>query len=297
MKKTVLIFVVLLAGLFFSLSLLGRRSEYSAEKSIWAINQDFIKISKDPKTTPDVAFDQILQKYDDFIQKFPDSGLVSMAYISSGKVYIFKKKYKIAREELEEAITKSSNSIIVGVKAMESILQSYVLEKDDNNLLKTYERVLQEYPTTSLGLKTPLLISQFYSQRNEPKKADKTLDDAITHYKILAKKYPDTIIEYHVLEAMSSCYLGQKKWNEAVNILGDILIKFSNARFFTPKKAEALTKSINTISIFKLKNTRLPVKIYQKFMSEHPRHPLNKTLKGIIQKLNAVKEEKKETFL
>jgi len=297
MKKAVFLFILLLIGSIASLSVLGREGEYVAEKTIWKINRDFEGMAKDPKTTPDAAFDRIIHRYRKFIQKFPNSRLTSSADISAGSVYMFKKDYSKAREELEKVIKKYPDNPKVVVKSMEIILRSYGKEEDGEGVLKTYDRILKDYPATSLGLKIPLLISQFYKNRNNLGKSEEALVNGIQHFEQLGKKYSDTVIEHHILESMSTCYLGLKKWKEAVNTLGALLIKFSDARYLTPEKGYGLTRSINTISIYQLKDTQLPIKIYRKFIVAHPEHPFNKTLEEIIQKLNLLKEEKKDILL
>ena len=233
MKKTIIFSLIILLGLFSLFSVLGRKDEYSAEKDFWHISQDFSKLTKDAKTTPDAAFQNIIIQYNKFIKKFPDSKLLPKIYILKAKAYIFKKEYKEARKNLEDVIIKYKDYPQIVVKALEFILQSYALEGDDEDILKTYDRIIKDYPVTSLGLKSPLLISQFYIQKKQEAKAKQALDDALQHYLALAKEYSESPVQYSILEITVTCYLSQKKWKQAVNLLAEMLIKFPSAQYLT----------------------------------------------------------------
>jgi len=294
MKKTLIIFIIILSGVFAILSFLDRHGDYAAERNLWKINQDFYKVTRDPKTTPDITFDQITARYEKFLQRFSYSRLAPAAYIRIGRVYLFRKNYNRARQEFENVIQKFSDKSSIVVQGLKEIIYSYEKEEDLDNVIKVHQRAKRDYPLTSLGLDAPFLMAKVHAQQKREDLAKKDLFDAIKHYKQLIQQYPDTPVEFKAQELLARCFFSLQMWREAVNTLGEIFIRFSEPPYLTPSKAKAITKSINTVSVFQLRDADLPISIYQKFMGAHPQHPFNKVLNNIIQELKQIKENKKD---
>ncbi len=285
MRKTLIIFIAVLIVVFAVLSFMDLKGNYSAEKSLWKINQKFTEVTKDSKTTPDATFQKVYNDYVAFSKKFPNSRLSPMAKIFSGRVQIFLKNYPKAREIFEGIIRENPDNQILGAQVVAEIGRTYAIEKDDANIVKTYIRIMDDYPLTEIGLKTPLYLAKYYGDRKDFQKARKAFERGVIHYKRLITEHPDTIIEYKALHFISACHLAQQRWQEALNIFEEIMLKFGNQQFFTPKEAVSLVKSINTISVAKMNSKEIPIKIYQKFMAKYPEHPFNKTLTEVIKNL------------
>ncbi len=285
MRKTLIITIIFLMLTFGVLSVLDLKSNYSAEKELWKINQHFTQVTKDPKTTPDTTFKKIYQDYVAFTQKYPDSRLTPMARIFSGRAQIFLENYEKAREIFENIIKAYPDNKVLGAQVVAEIGRTYALEKDPENIVQTYHRILDEYPLTEIGLKTPLYIAKYYGDKKEFAKAKQAFERGIIHYKRLITQHPDTAVEYKALHFIAACHLAQQRWQESINVFEEILLKFGDKKFFTPQEAISLVKSINTIAVAKLNNKEIPVEIYNKFMEKYPEHPFNRTLKQIITNL------------
>ncbi|VAX35403.1 hypothetical protein MNBD_UNCLBAC01-827 [hydrothermal vent metagenome] len=290
MKKTLIIFFFILIGVFVGLSLADHKSEYIAEKNLWKINKKFNSVTRDTENIPENSLNQLLSDYEKFIIKFPNSNLLSQAHIFVGRLYVYKKDIESAREKFEETIRIFNSIPIVVVKALKEIIHTYKLENDVPNVIKSYERVMKDYPLTSLGLEAPLRIVKLNQKLNSPQ-AQKSFNAAITHYKGLIQSYPDSLIEYKVQQLLATIYLTKQEWKKAVNTYGEVLIRFSEPHYLTPAKADALTKSINTLAVFQLNDFDLPVSIYKKFLIAHPNHPFSQRLKEIIIELGKMKEQ------
>lgn len=291
MKKTILSLIASLIIVFLALSILGSKSDYIAERSLWKINKEFTKVTKDPKTTPKLKFEEILTKYEKFIKKYPNSKLTPMAHIYIGRTYVFMKEYDKARDKFENTLKAYQDKSNFGVQILAEIGRTYSIENDLDNVIKNYDRILELYPLTELGLKTPLLIANYYAQNEKPLEAVKAFKDAIIYYKKLISENPNTIVEYKTLSFIAASYMAQKKWDEAINIYAEILMKFPNPQILAPKNLMYLTQSINTISVVQLKDFDKPIKIYEEFITKYEGHPANEPLKKIIKNLKELKEK------
>lgn len=282
MKQALAVFTAILIAVYALLSFLDREGEYTAEKVLWHINQRLEKVSQDPSVVPQATFEGLVKDYESFIQRFPKPRLVRIAFLLSGRAFVLKKDYAKARERYEEIVSKFSAEPEVAVEAVMEIAQSYYLQKDEENLINTYERITQQYPLTARGLRVPLMEAQYYAQTNQGEKAQGAFDKAISYYKKMTLDNKGLPVEFDIFKILANCYLAQNKAEEAIKIYGDLLLRFAPTKEFSAQKAEFLVKSINTISVAKLKKFDLPVSIYQGFLEEYPSHPLTPILKKMV---------------
>jgi len=94
MKKILSIYLIILAGVFVLLSVLGTKSDIVVEKKIWQLTQQHIDIAKDPNVIPDRSFDQVINGYRDIIENNPNSRLIPGLHIRVGEMYILRKDYE-----------------------------------------------------------------------------------------------------------------------------------------------------------------------------------------------------------
>lgn len=210
MKKTLFIYILILAGIFILLSLFDSKGEYEAEKDLWKINAKFAEYTKDPKIIPTGTYDDIRKKYEYFINVHQNSKLVPLAELHIGHTYMAMKDYKKAREYFESFIKKYKDTPILGVQAAVEITRTYALEENEAGVVKAYERVIRDFETTDIGLKTPLLLVDFYKNTGKKAMVQKSLDDAEQHYKDLIAKYPNSPIELKALRMLVNCYMEKR---------------------------------------------------------------------------------------
>ena len=296
MRRTITIFAGILVGLFLAFELLDQKSDFVAEKIMWKINKRFREVTKDTKIVPDAMFDRLYDEYSNFIERFEGSRYVPAAFMFQGQTLIHKKDYDKARNVFEGVISKYSDRPQIAVRAASEIARTYSLQKDDVNILATYQRILDRYPSTVLGLKVPLLIANYYADRNDLGATQKAFEDAAHHYKNLMDQYPNSQVEFNTMSSLAQCYLAQKKWKEAVDVYVVLLLKFSEPPYLDVSQAKQITKSINTISITQMKDYDLPVEIYQNFIDAHPHHPLNETLKEMMKSFKELKKKNTEVL-
>ena len=86
MKKTLIIIVAILAGLYIILSVLDK-SEYALEKQIYRTQQEYTRIMADPKVIPAKEFENLITRYQRLIAKYPKSQMTPNLFLFIGALY------------------------------------------------------------------------------------------------------------------------------------------------------------------------------------------------------------------
>ena len=209
MKKLLWIYILILLSVFIGLSLFDSNGDYEAERALVKINAQFSEYSKDPKTIPTGTFEEIRKKYEHFVSTHPDSKLILMAQLHIGHTYMAMKDYDKARAYFENFINKHKSDQILGVQAAVEITRTYALEQNEAGVLKSYDRIMRDFGLTDIGLKTPLLVVDFYknSSKKSQARAQKALEDAEKYYKDIILKHENSILEFKALELLANCHM------------------------------------------------------------------------------------------
>lgn len=297
MKKLLFNLFLILLIVFIVFTALDYKGTYSAERDLWKINDKFSQAAIDPKSIPDSTFESLASRYQAFIKKYPDSALVPPVQILIGRVYLTKGDYARAREQFEKIIKIYKDKPNVGVEAAADIGRTYALENNSEMVLKNYERVKNEFPLTPIGMQAPLILAKYHSERGDVEKTQAAFDAAITHFKKIIKDNPDSTIEFNALRSLGATYLASKKFDEAVNTFGTILLKFPQRKYLNSARINTLVKTINTVSVVELQDYERPIKIYSTFIKKHPEHPFNNSFKEMMKSLQLLREKKVEFTL
>lgn len=291
MKKTLIIFLLILTSLGLYLSFADKNSEYVAERDLWRINQKFQKVNGDPQSYPTSVFDDLISLYNHFIKVHDQSTLVPSAHLWIGKVYMIKKDYKKAREKFEWMAKQYEGVDNVSVSAVAEIGRTYGLENDLPNVMIIYDRIIKEYPYTDLGMNTPILKAQYLLKNRKVEESAQAFNNAIQYYKKIIDEYEESAVEFTAMRLLAACYVATEQWQRAVNQFGEVLNVYAKPDYLTIRRTDNILKSINSISVGQLGDISLPINIYQKFIEEHPQHPFNKILEQMIKGLEELKEK------
>mgnify|MGYP007077430544 CR=1 FL=1 len=69
MKKTLILLLATLLGVFLILSVLGKKGIYGEEKAIHKVSQRFMKVKEDPLATPEAEFIEVVEGFKSFLKK------------------------------------------------------------------------------------------------------------------------------------------------------------------------------------------------------------------------------------
>jgi tetratricopeptide (TPR) repeat protein len=201
-------------------------------------------------------------------------------------VYIIKKDYDIARQKLNEAIAKFPGNATVGAEALAMIGSSYEVQGNWTEALNTYNKLKQEYPLTDFGLNIPFYVAAYYEKNGHEQNAQNAFNEAIGYYLKLSTEYPHTVVGLKSLRLLSNCYIAQKNWEEAVNVLEKVITQYPN-----PEIAVSVIDAINAITVSQLKDYDRAIGIYRHLIDSNPNHPLGKMLKKAIGVLEELKKK------
>ncbi len=291
MKKTLIIYIVILSVIFVILSFLGIKGEYAVEKKVWKLHKQYADILKDPNVIPDKTFEKVIRGYQRIIEQHPQSRLTQGIHFIIGRVYLLKKEYTTARAKFNEIVGLYPENQETQAQAFAAIGQSHELEKNWPEASKTYEQILKNYPLTPTGLGIPVYLANHHKKTNDYQKTMEAYERAVAHYASVAAQNPDSHIEYNALRYLANCYLEQKRWSEAINTLGKILEKYADAQHMNVKTADTIIKTINVVSSYQLKDYDAAINIYKNIISKKKDHPLNAYLQKMIDAFSQLKEK------
>ncbi|MDE2009764.1 MAG: tetratricopeptide repeat protein [Candidatus Omnitrophica bacterium] len=283
MKKLIIRLLIVLVAVYVLLSLLDFKGEYSAERSLWHINQQMNLLEQEPEAVPDFTFEQIIRRYRDFIKAYSHSPLVPQAYMWIAKVDLVRKNYDAARKvyaEIPAAFPHDPQHI---AEAMAAIGETYEVQKDWPQAQEQYQKTIRLYPTTVVGLKLPLYIASRQAQ-NDPADKSEAFGRAITQYKNVLEHSRDKEIRTAALKLMVSADLARQDWPQVVKYCREMLMADADERSLR----EAIYV-INVAAIVHMKNYDLPVEIYKEFMKKYPQHPMIGLFKGMVVNITRLK--------
>lgn len=289
MKKAILIYIGILTGAFVLFSLLDHNSDYTVEQMAWKVQREYIDILKDPKVVPEQTFNKVIRDYQKIIERYPGSKLTPMIRMLVGNVYHVKKDYETSREKFNEIIELYPQNRELQAQALSAIGRTYEAQDNWPGARKIYDRIVADYALTRTGLGVPIYIANHYKTQNDYQKAMDAYDRAITHYSALAAQNPDSPAEYNSLRYLSNCYLDQKRWSEAVEVLGKITAKYGLPERMNIRTLDIILKAINTVSVHQLKDYELPLQIYQDIIAKDPNHPWKDYFQKMIDTLSTLK--------
>lgn len=289
MKKAILIYIGILIGVFVLFSLLSINSDYAIEQMAWKVQKEYLDILKDPKVIPEQTFDNVINGYQKIIKRYPDSKLTQGIRMLLAHVYYLKKDYKTSRAKFTEVIELYPDNKELQAEAMGAVGRTYEAQDNWPGARKVYDRIMAEYTLTRTGLGIPIYIANHYKETNDYQKTMDAYERAITHYNTLTAQNSNSPVEYATLRYLSNCYLEQKRWTEAVDVLGKLVAKYGRPEYMNIRTLDTILKTINTVSVYQLKNYDLPLSIYQGIVKENPDHPLKGYFTKMIDALSTLK--------
>ena len=153
MRKTLIILLSILVGIYVVLSFLDRGGYYGAERKIYKINRMYSAFAKDPKAVPDVQVQRILNEYQDFIDEYPDLKLASLAYVLRARVMTIQKDFDGAKNEITAMIEKFSDHPRFQVQGLIELAQINAIAGNKQGIVDSYARLIKEFPLTPEGCK------------------------------------------------------------------------------------------------------------------------------------------------
>jgi|CXWL01.1.fsa_nt_gi tetratricopeptide (TPR) repeat protein len=271
----IILIVTAITGLF-----LESRQEYAQERILWNIKNDFRKINNPASIENEFIVKRILDRYQNFLRHYPKSELIPRAKLLLAKTLISQDNYSEARAILEEITENYKYNVEIVAQALYGIAQSQESENNWPKAVTIYRSIIREYPLTTTGFSIPYYLGNFYRSRGLNSTALSAFNEAAEFYQNIAENYPDSPLGFTALKMAVKCQLAQGHWTDAFFGSRQIFLQYPVA----VSLLETI-QMIRDISIKKLNNPGLAISTYNDFLNRNPGHPINDTLKKIINNL------------
>jgi tetratricopeptide (TPR) repeat protein len=198
------------------------------------------------------------------INSSPDSSFKAEAQMKIGMIYLQKKDYPRAKQELSrvQKLYPEAGRFIATSQYL--IAQIYENTAEWERALNEYNWLMVNYPLTQEGLEAPLKIAGYYLRENKTL-ASESFEKGIEHYDQLLNKYKDKPFTVLIEGQKARLYILQKEWDKAISILLKIAEK-------NPGTEIGLNSLLNLVRIYKLelKDERKYKEILARIETDYP---------------------------
>ncbi|MBP7216520.1 MAG: tetratricopeptide repeat protein [Candidatus Omnitrophica bacterium] len=274
MKTIRVVLTILMGGLL--LAGCGM-DQYAIERRHWHMMRQAEKVFRNPHASPPQELSRVVGLLKDFAGDFPNNALSVEAEFTIAKLYLVKKEYTHAREYLKELLGKYAKVDPVASEIHFLMGNSFELEGDWDQALQQYKTIIERYPLTMRGLSAPIYISQYYKVKYQPDRMVAALQEAITHYKALSLRYPNSPLSYRTDILVAECLIALKDWKGAVAHLDSVLTKYKG-------KVPLDSVMINMILMYKdeLKDIAKAKALCERLIQEYPKSKAVPLAQGIL---------------
>lgn len=285
MKKLIITLVLILIVIYAALAILGSGGEYAAEKLFYKAMKKASELAANPDVAPPLQLVLVERELKLLMSKYPNANITKFGHMGLLELYINNKRYDEAMDLAE--VIKGKYSSDVGTLSTAQFAKGLIYEKQDkwDKALAEYNILKEKYPTTQLGIQSPLYIWKYYETKGLDSQAKDAYQNAIAFYTKMGKEYSSKMAGYTASILLIQTYLDIKDYESAGKTLEKTLHEYSSPMAFVQ-----LLPLTQNIYIENLNNPKKAIEIYKYVMSKTKDPRLAKILK---QKIKAL--ESKET--
>ncbi len=256
------------------------KEPYVVEREYYYLQRKARDIFTNLESTPPNQLERVVEKFRAFSKKHPTTNLSIDAEFTIARLYLAKKEYSQCRTQLNQIMKKFHASKMISSEALFLIGVSYEQEGKWASALNRYNKVIETYPLTKRGLNMPLYIALHYKAKYEPDKMIMAYQEAIVHYKGLARKYPRTKLAFFTQMLAVDCYAAMKDWQNAASTI-DELIRMFKGRI--PLERVYITKAM----IYKngMKDDARAAQTLEQLLLDFPKSPFVEPVKKALKEL------------
>ena len=222
-----------------------------------------------------------LEVYNRILKSYPNYKNQAQVHLAIGYALLRQHKFQSAREKFKQVIQTYPKNGAVCAGAQFALGNTYELEDKWERALNEYRWVMDVYPTTPQGIYVPIYIADHYKRNNEDELAKAEYQRAINHYQRLVRKYPNSLLAAMAQNYLAMCYVRQEEWEEAIEAFRTL------GRAYPPSSVTMGSYLMLGNIYEQLKDKLKAIEAYSEFVTRFPDHPLAKTVKGRIKRLQS----------
>jgi len=238
------------------------------------------KIFNNPKASPPKELEQAVKYAQRFIDRHPENMLASRLEFDIARLYIVKEQYENGRAQLESLIKKYKANENVCAEAVFVIGNSYEIQDKWNLALEQYKKIISQYATTIRGMAAPIYIAQHYRVKHQPEQMIAAFREAITHYKALIGKYPDTPFAFKTDTLIAECYASLGDWQSTAATLNSMVNTYKDKT-----RVDGILMNIAMIYYRELKDNAMAAQTLRSLIKEYPKSKLVKPASEFLKKI------------
>ncbi|MEK6564636.1 MAG: tetratricopeptide repeat protein [Candidatus Omnitrophota bacterium] len=267
-------------------SLSGCGSQYSAERLYWQANQAAKDIAKGQPLDKlnDQDYEKIIFGYRRLTERFPLESISAQSQFIVTQVYVLRKQYREAEEEMVKVIQNFSNNTELASQAQFMIGSIYERQGKQKKAVQEYDKISDLYPLSRIGLKMPVYIAEYYQRDKNELEAAKAYEKAIKYYKGLVKEYSGTSFAAVLKDYLALAYVSQGSWDKAVDIWQRIVDENPQDQV-----GEGLLFTLGETYLRQIKDLQKAIDTYEDFVSKNPNSKIIKHAKFQIGRLYLIK--------
>ena len=270
-------------------------THYLAEKLFWQAGKKTKELvsRKSGKLTPK-DYEKIVSYYREAIEKVPLDPFAAKAHFAIADLFLRQSKPDKAQKEFREIINNFSSNGETASKAYLNIGRIFEYQGKWNLAREEYDKIIDLYPMTRIGLNMPLYIMAHYKALKDKDNVEGAYKSALRHYNSMIEEYTSTSAAPLIKDYLSRLYLEKGKASDAIAVWDDLEKEYSSG----PVAAKAiLTKAFIYERI--VKDTRRAIGEYKKFIKRYPKNKITPQIKlktGILYYGNSDIAKAKEMF-
>lgn len=257
LKITTVFAIVVMLG-----AVSGCSEQYTMERMVWNAERKAEPIFTNQGMVSTYEFNAAVAKFEKIIEKSPHSQYAINAQLRIADLYSVQKSYNQARAVYDKIISSSRKKPELAALCVFKKGQTFELEGNWNQALKTFDIILDNYDKTSYSLSVPLYIARYYVKNDEAAAARQAYASAISFYKGIANEYKNTKAALLAENLIVRTYMEQEDWNAAVAFI----IRLDNKYKLGPDTLMVLAKIYQN----KLSNIKLARSTYERILKDFP---------------------------
>ncbi|MCK5591493.1 MAG: tetratricopeptide repeat protein [Candidatus Pacebacteria bacterium] len=240
----------------------GCSEQYQMERLVWNAERTVELIFTNEGMVSTFEFDRAVSKFEKIIEKSPESQYALNAQFRIADLYSVRKSFDKARVVYDKLIASNGKKPELAALCVFKKGQTYELEGNWAQALKTFDIILNDYDKTSQSLSVPLYIARYYVKNEEKASANKAYTSAISFYKGIANEYKNTKAALLAENLVVRTYMEQEDWSAAVAFILNLDKKYK----LGPDTLMILAKIYQN----KLDNINMAKATYERILKDFP---------------------------
>jgi len=250
-------------------------THYLAEKLFWQAGKKTKELvsKKSGKLTPE-DYEKIVSYYREAISRVPLDPFAAKAHFTIADLFLKRAQPQKAQKELREIINNFSSSGKIASKAYFNIGRIFEYQGKWDLAREEYEKIIDLYPMTRIGLNMPLYIMAHYKVVKDKDKVEDAYKSALRHYNSMIEEYNQTSAAPLIKDYLSKLYLEKGKTADAIAVWDGLEKDYSSS----PVAAKAiLAKAFIYERV--VKDIKQALGEYKKFIKLYPGNKVTPQIK------------------